>query len=136
MGNNDKNITREELSKALVEVRKEYRLIYQFQDQILKLINYIGSFYGLKYYGWWQKFSGKLPTQHKSIKPDRWAWDWLPMYYSEFIFQGEGFAFSIILAPDTGWFDKFYEEEKINVEKLEIDEFETIENSRALIIFS
>ncbi len=135
MKNNDTQITKQNLAEALTEVRKAYRLIYQFQDQLLKLINYIGSFYGLKYYGWWQKFSRKLSQRPTSISLDNWAWDWIPMYYSEFIFQGEGFAFSIILAPDTGWFDKFYEEEKINVEKLEIDEYETIENSSSLLIF-
>jgi len=74
----------QEISKTLLEVRKSYRLIYDFQSKILDLISFIGGSYMKTYNGGWCKFSEPTPRDkygHSKESLNQWAWDWLSMYY-------------------------------------------------------
>ncbi len=99
-----KNNTKE----LLIEVRKSYRLLYQYQKRILDLVDYIGKKYGLNYNGGYPKFSGVTP-RNGSGNLNLWAWDWLNMYYYEFHFShkksgNDTLFFSVFLLNDNGFF--------------------------------
>lgn len=127
---------KEDLKQSFEEVRKAYRLLFGYQKKILDLMSFIQAYFGLQHSGIWQKFSSKLPKEEK-INLNMWAWDWLPMYFSEFHFKiDDKFAMSILLVSDSGYFDKnaniqFGDYQK----KLNPNEFETVENSETRLIF-
>ncbi|MDC7218749.1 MAG: hypothetical protein PQJ59_02350 [Spirochaetales bacterium] len=69
-------IDQKELNKALLEVRKAYRIIYEYQKRVLDLVKYISKSLGYQYAGGWSKFSSPSPKNGKGSL-DNWAWDWL-----------------------------------------------------------
>lgn len=128
MHNNSDNI--------LVEVRKAYRLLFDYQSRVLDLINFIGGSFRFDYNGGFPKFSNSGPNNGRG-NLGLWAWDWLNMYYYEFNFRqrvvgSDKISFSIFLLNDTG----FYQANKIKpISKLAVDEFEISENSKSKLIF-
>lgn len=127
-----KNNTKE----LLAEVRKSYRLLYQYQKRILDLVDYIGKKYGLSYNGGYPKFSGIAP-RNGSGNLNSWAWDWLNLYYYEFHFGNkksgdDTLFFSIFLLNDNGFF-KANNERKIN--KTSISKFTDSDDSESELIF-
>lgn len=96
--------------QVLLEVRKAYRLLYQYQRRILDLMKYIGNAYQLSYEGGYTKFSAVSPRNGKGNLTNTWAWDWLSMYYYEFHFKekkakADIIYFSVFLVNDTGYFE-------------------------------
>ena len=118
MENNDKNITKEEFNKALVEVRKSFRLLYEFQYQVLKLINHIGTSFKMRPYKWYPKLSTLITGQEKLDSTlTRWTLDWFHIYYSEFVYNKDNLYLRILLALDTGWFEYNFDNWKTDVEE-------------------
>ena len=126
---------KEELKQSFVEVRKAYRLLYEYQKKILDLMSFIQAYFGLTPKGWWQKFSKKLPKEPK-ITLNMWAWDWLPMYFSNFGFHKNDLRISILLVSDSGYFEN---DENISFgnyqKKLNLNKFKDVEESTTKLIF-
>ncbi|WP_018675025.1 hypothetical protein [Riemerella columbina] len=125
---NDKNI-----KEILVQVRKAYRLLYNYQKSVLDLINYIGRYYGFKYNGGYPKFSNAAPNNGGG-KLENVSWDWLNLYFYEFNFgykeiEGDKIHFAIFLMTDSGYFD--YN----TVDKLDTNSFKSVEDSKSQLIF-
>lgn len=74
-----------ELDKSLVEVRKAYRILFDYQTRILDLVKYIGQKTQFSYSGGYSKFSNSGPNNGRGSL-DLWAWDWLNFYFYEFNF--------------------------------------------------
>ena len=97
------------IDQALLDVRKAYRLLHDYQRIVLDAVNYIGKQFGLSYRGGIPYFSNVSPREEKG-KLDNCAWDWLNMVFYEFYFRSEGeddktsLRFSVILISDSGWF--------------------------------
>jgi hypothetical protein len=122
--------------ELLTEVRKSYRLLYDYQKRILDLVDFIGKKYGLIYDGGYPKFSHVAPRNGRG-NLNLWAWDWLNMYYYEFHFsnkksRNDTIFFSIFLLNDNGFF-KSHHDNKIN--KTSVSKFSGIEDSESELIF-
>ncbi len=127
-----------QLKTSLIEVRKAYRLLFDFQNKVLKLIEFIGNEYGRAYSGGNAKFSANPPKNGKGSLSN-WAWDWLNLYYYEFCFHQNKEEkiihdyFSIVLLSDSG----FYEAQQNNpdLKKLEVNKFTPTDLSSTKLLF-
>jgi len=108
-----------ELKNSLIEVRKAYRLLYDYQKKVLDLVQFIGTEFGRSYKGGYSKYSNVTPRNGKGHLSN-WGWDWLNMYYYEFNFHNEENKdfFSVVLISDTGYYEAKDEDENFN-DKLE-----------------
>lgn len=98
----------EKIDRALLDVRKSYRLLYDYQRRILDLVKFIKGKYRLDYEGGYPKFSKSAPRDG-SGNLENWSWDWLSMYFYEFHFypqknNNNETHFSVFLLNDTGYF--------------------------------
>ncbi|MBU2940167.1 hypothetical protein KO494_11530 [Lacinutrix sp. C3R15] len=122
----------------LLEVRKAYRLLFDYQSRILDLMKFIGQTYNIPFVKGHPKFSGR-----GSNKLNNWSWDWLYMYYYAFHFNNTSVKdkkiyLSVYLLNDSGFFEVNYEKAEANdkkVEHLEVDQFKDVENSKTKLIF-
>lgn len=124
-----------ELKNSLVEVRKAYRLLYDYQKKVLDLINFIGSEFGRNYNGGYSKFCNSSPKNGKG-NLGNWAWDWLNMYYYEFNFHDKNNKsyFSVLLLSDTGFYEA--KEQDINLnDKLDLEKYKNAETSSTKLYF-
>ncbi|MCY1660411.1 hypothetical protein [Chryseobacterium sp. SL1] len=124
------------LNDTLIEVRKAYRLIYDYQKRILDLISFIKGRYDFIYLGGFSKFSNVSP-RNGSGDLKSWSWDWLNLYYYDFHFQKkiidkDDIRFSIFLMSDSGYFDKNKEN---SIQKINPDLFLEPEASKTKLIF-
>ena len=94
-----------DIHAALLDVRKAYRLLHDYQRAALDAAQYIGSKLGFIYIGGVPNFSNPSPGVEKG-KLSNSAWDWLNMYYYDMFFQRkrDDLKFSIFLFSDTGYF--------------------------------
>ncbi|WBX74758.1 hypothetical protein PG913_06225 [Tenacibaculum pacificus] len=115
-----------------LEIRKAYRLLFDYQQRILNLMQFISSTYNIPYKNGKPLFSGR-----GSNKLNNWSWDWIYMYCYEFHFQKNedtnSLWFSVILRNDTGFFESQIEDSTIN--RLDIENFKDVENSSTDLIF-
>ena len=85
------NLTKQELEKVFIDVRKAYRLLYHYQKRVLDLVKFIGDELDFKYHGGWVKFSEQCPRNGKGALTNS-AWEWLPMYYYQFHYYNNRLA--------------------------------------------
>ena len=87
-----------------LEVRKAYRLLFDYQRRILDLMKFVGETYDLPYKKGKPLFSSKAGN-----KLTNWSWDWIYMYCYDFRFEGKEkdnpIQFSVILKNDSGYYD-------------------------------
>lgn len=122
-----------ETNETLVEVRKAYRFLYQYQRKILDLMDFIGKSYGLNYNGGSCRFSSVSPRNGRG-ELNKWAWDWLNMYFYEFNFKNDKKpVFSVVLVNDTGSFVA-NKKDKTN-SRTKISAFESVEISETKLVF-
>lgn len=99
-----------QINNELTEVRKAYRLLYQFQKRVLDILRFVERELAIDYYGGYAKFSAQTPAASFGTLDDS-AWDWLNFYLYEFHFREEELRyryhidFSVFLVSDTGYFD-------------------------------
>ncbi len=123
------------IDEALLDVRKAYRLLHDYQRMALDAVGYIGKQLGLTYSGGWPQFSDPAPRPGKGGL-DFWAWDWLNMMFYEFHFtgdlkDGDVMHLSVLLISDSGYFCSEHEE----VEATEVSDFLVPERSTTAIGF-
>ncbi len=102
--NNIKDIT--------LEAHKAYLFLFEYQSRILDLMNFIKSQYLLTYVGGYPMFSNSTPQQG-TVSLDKWGWDWLNMYYYQFVFKYDGTEdrgkfLSVTSLNDTGYYDGLF----------------------------
>lgn len=103
------NVSKTEVDHALVDVRKAFRLLHDYQRAALDAAKYIGTQLGLPYAGGYQHFSDHASPRDAGGSLDNCAWDWLNLMFYEFHFQlkeqnGKYTNLSIWLLSDTGYF--------------------------------
>lgn len=126
-----------ELDKSLVEVRKAYRILFDYQTRILDLVKYIGQKTQFSYSGGYSKFSNSGPNNGRGSL-DLWAWDWLNFYFYEFNFgsldiKNDNYTFSIFHLADDGFYQKTKSSGKFI--RTEVKEFLNEEESNSKLIF-
>ena len=72
-----------QLNNTLIEVRKAYRLLFDYQDRIKNLVSFIGGHFDFNFVEGYPVFSANAKSG-KSVKLEHWAWDWLSMYFYHF----------------------------------------------------
>jgi len=77
-----------EIDQALLDVRKAYRLLHDYQRAALDAVKYIGSQLGFTYNGGSPRFSSCAPRPGKG-QLNLWAWDWLNIVCHDFDFISE-----------------------------------------------
>ena len=133
--------TTENLSKALLDVRRAHRILYAYQRRMLDLVHFIQSkldmpvedLCGFKHFSRpIRQYKGHLTIWH-----DMWAWDYLYSYLFEYYLgeketdNGGAYALSLIQYSDTGYFDQEEEETRLELEKFKPEE----ESSSKLLFF-
>lgn len=129
------NHSQQQIEQTLLDVRRSYRLLHDYQRVVLDSVNYIGKRLEMNYAGGWPKFSGAAPKAGGG-RLDNWAWDWLNMVFYEFHFHkeledGEELRLSIFLISDSGYFSS----QKDNVHKTEVVGFAPPESSLSKVGF-
>lgn len=112
--------TTENLSNALLDVRRAHRILYTYQRRMLDLVHFIQSklgmpvkdLCGIKHFSKpiYGRSIGHTPL---NIWPTMWAWDYLYSYLFEY-YLGEkeagdklhNYKLSLIQYSDTGYFDQ------------------------------
>lgn len=129
------------INTTLLEVRKAYRLLYNYQDRLLDLVSFIGGKYGFSYSGGYSKFSNVTPRDGKGTLTN-WAWDWLNLYFYEFYFQqkanrksGSTIYFSVFIVNDSGFFDARDGGDDRKTSKIDTSTFKSVEESKSELIF-
>ena len=102
------NSTPAGIEAALLDVRKAYRLLHDYQRMVMDALDYVGTQFGLTYLGGWPKFSGAMPRPGRGGL-DYLAWDWLNMMAYDFHFtreieEGKTLMVSMLLISDTGYY--------------------------------
>ncbi|MBN2836313.1 MAG: hypothetical protein JXR48_15250 [Candidatus Delongbacteria bacterium] len=119
-----------EHEEVLADVRKAYRLLYQFQRKVLDLMTYISDYYSLIYKGGTSWYSSSSPKDGKGNLSD-WAWDWLNFYLYEFHFgelHNGKHKFSIVLQSDSGaWIN--------DAEERDVQKFANADISKTRLFF-
>ena len=110
--------TSENLSKALLDVRRAHRILYAYQRRMSDLAYFIKCKLGMPDFYGFKHFSNPIHGRRKGhsrlkIWHDMWAWDYLYSYLFEY-YLGEkeaddklhDYKLSLIQYSDTGYFDK------------------------------
>jgi hypothetical protein len=125
----------ENINQVLLDVRKSYRLLYEYQRKMLDIVKFVKGKYRLDYEGGYPKFSKSAPGEGRG-NLENWAWDWLSMYFYEFHFypqkHGDNLThFSIFLLNDTGYF--LTKKEK-DIHRKTLSAFADVEKSESKLI--
>ena len=123
------------MKEGLIEVRKAYRLLYNYQNRILDLMDFIGKTYEITFGAGYSQYSRVV---RKKGNLQNWAWDWLPMYYYEFFFEKKSselghIRFSVFLQNDSGYFDSRKDDK--TADKLDVTTYQPVENAITQLIF-
>lgn len=102
------NTSKLEIDSALVDVRRAYRLLHDYQRAALDAAKYVGIKTGFEYAGGYPLFSNCSPRNGKGIL-ESWSWDWLNLFFYDFHFtrkvDGERtLNLSMWLFSDTGYY--------------------------------
>jgi hypothetical protein len=99
------NSSSHNVERALVDVRRAYRLLHDYQRAALDTAKYIGAQLGVTYRDGYPRFSDPAPKKGRNAL-NCWAWDWLNFVHFDLNFfkplqQGE-LGLSIMFFSDTG----------------------------------
>jgi len=119
------NLTNKEVDAALTDVRKAYRLLYQYQKRVLDVVYYIREKYNMPEFVGAKRFSDPIgktrrckeeyETVDLKIFRDMWAWDFLYSYEFEYYLgcrntTNRQISISVLQISDSG----FYESDVLN----------------------
>lgn len=98
--------SQQEIERALLDVRRAYRLLHRYQRAALDVAKYVGSQLGLSYRDGCPRFSNTAPRNGKNAF-GCWAWDWLNFVHFDFNFyrnvgENREIGLTIMIVSDTG----------------------------------
>jgi hypothetical protein len=130
------NTNPSEIANALLDVRKAYRLLHDYQRAALDAASYIGNRLGFTYEGGYSRFTSCSPRTGKGWLGAS-AWDWLNLYFYEFHFmkqeeEGKQIFLSILLFSDTG----FYLNESVAPDRDDPGTYPSAEQSQTKVGFT
>ena len=93
------------IEKGLLDVRKAYRLLHDYQRCAMDLARYISTRLGF-FEGKGESMFSDRPTRGRINLTETWAWDWLGMYQYDFAFSQKNSSckMSLLLISDTGFY--------------------------------
>jgi hypothetical protein len=128
------NSTHKQIDEVLLNVRKAYRLLHDYQRMVLDAVGYIGSQLDISYNGGWSRFAGDARSGYAKLYQS--SWDWLPMVFYEFHFvkclgANDFLSLSFLIISDTG----FIEGDDATNDKGNISAFAPVEKSSTKFAF-
>lgn len=118
-----------ELSNTLIDVRKAYRLLFEYQDRIKNLVSFIGGHFDFEFREGYPVFSAHAKNGGK-VNLEHWAWDWLSMYFYQFKFAPkDDLTFSIFILTDTGYYD-VSKQDGTSASKVKPETFNAVEKAK------
>lgn len=146
--------TKEDIKQMMADVRRAHRLIYQYQDRMIQLMNRIALEYGLGNPSGRKRFSNAIGSMRRSDDyseanlriHDKWAWDMVYPYEFEYYFgkdirSGLACCLSVFQLSDNGYYlaDGYYRE-SINanghMSKRMVEDFWPSDKSSSYLIFA
>lgn len=135
------------------DVRKAHRLIYQFQDRMLQLMNRIANDYGLNHPIGRKRFSNPIgSTRRGNDYPeanlriyDKWVWDMLYTYEFEYYFgkvsrNNLNGCLTVFQVSDNGYYladgHRLEEGEDGHLSKRAVNDFWPTSQSESYLIFA
>jgi hypothetical protein len=123
------------IENGILQIRKAYRLLFDYQTRILDLMSYIEGKTDFSFHSGWPLYSYASPKKGKGSL-NLWSWDWLNFYYYHFHFgsikkEGNAFYFGITHMADTG----FFESQSQNPDKRNLKDYKNCEDSGSKLIF-
>ncbi|MEY9770199.1 hypothetical protein [Sinorhizobium fredii] len=101
------------LSAALADVRRAYRLIWDFQRRCLDTMKFVAQQFPEREFYQWASNGSNQPPPNRSDPTRTWAWDFLPLYNCSFLYTGPGqdrwhpkigdWLLEVRLLADTEW---------------------------------
>lgn len=121
-----------DIEKALIDVRRSYRLIYEYQRTLLETLSYIENKLNITYSGGYPRWYNNPPNRGAG-KLSNSSWDWLSMYSYEFKFRlkAENYYFSVLHIADSGCWYPDYD----SIDTDETSSFESSEKARTYLFF-
>jgi hypothetical protein len=117
---------------SILNVRKAYRLLFEYQKRILHLMQFISQTYDIPATKGNPLFSGKSGNKLTS-----WAWDWLYMYYYVFNFwrasEENPVWLNVYLMNDSGFYEKEGNDNNV-AKKRDTSNFLEVEESKTNLI--
>lgn len=107
--------TTENLSNALLDVRRAHRILYVYQKRMSDLAYFIKCKLGMPKFRGFKHFSRPISknSRYLTIRHDMWAWDYLYSYLFEYYLGKKeagdklhDYKLSLIQYSDTGYFDQ------------------------------
>jgi hypothetical protein len=87
----EEKLNNDEIFKALIDVKKAYRLVYLYTASILDAVQRISQEFNCSFYVWTPTYYLTPPRRTSPpFPPSRWAWDMIPFYNTSFLFLSEG----------------------------------------------
>lgn len=122
------------INNTLLDVRKAYRLLFEYQDRVKNLIAFIGGHYDFEFNEGYPVFSDHLKNGTR-VSLDHWAWDWLGMYFYHFKFAKKNdLTFSIFILNDSGYYDASKQNEN-TPNKLNTETFTPVDKAETKLFF-
>lgn len=145
----DNTITKNEIEKAMCDLRKAHRLIFEYQNRMLQLMFYIRNKFSLpNEIAGYKRFSNPIsktryynteyPQANLKIMNGMWAWDFIYSYEFEYHFGStvdkklkKEFSLSVIQVSDSG----YYESSEHGKSQTDTKSFTDCEDSSSALIF-
>ena len=144
--------TKNDIHQMMEDVRKAHRIIYQFQDRMLQLMNRIANDYGLNYPVGRKRFSNPVgSTRRGNDYPeanlrihDIWVWDMIYTYEFEYYFgkilrNNLNGCLTVFQISDNGYYladgHRLEEGEGEHLSKRAINDFWSTDQSDSYLIF-
>jgi hypothetical protein len=144
--------TKKDIHQLMEDVRKAHRIIYQFQDRMLQLMNRIANDYGLNHPVGRKRFSNPIgSTRRGNDYPeanlrvhDKWVWDMLYTYEFEYYFgkisrNNLNGCLTVFQISDNGYYladgHRLEEGESGHLSKRAVNDFWSTDQSDSYLIF-
>jgi hypothetical protein len=144
--------TKKDIHQLMEDVRKAHRIIYQFQDRMLQLMNRIANDYGLNHPVGRKRFSNPIgSTRRGNDYPeanlrvhDKWVWDMLYTYEFEYYFgkisrNNLNGCLTVFQISDNGYYladgHRLEEGEGGHLSKRAVNDFWSTDQSDSYLIF-
>lgn len=145
--------TKKDIHQLMEDVRKAHRIIYQFQDRMLQLMNRIANDYGLNHPVGRKRFSNPIgSTRRGNDYPeanlrvhDKWVWDMLYTYEFEYYFgkmlrNNLNGCLTVFQISDNGYYladgHRLEEGEVGHLSKRAVNDFWSTDQSDSYLIFA
>ena len=127
------NVSSPELKNILLNVRKSYRLLFEYQQKVFNTIQFIGDTLSKNINSGYTIFGNTSQLNTGRINNKSWVWlnfYLYEVYFNDLILEHDVIKFAIEVVSDIGFFDAH-----ADIEKMDVKSFASCEESKTKLIF-